>query len=295
MIIVGAGPSGLVLSLLLARYGINVHLLDQSDKLDESPRAAYYQPPAIRYLDLAGVKDEARQEGFMPTGMAWRKFDGGFISGVDLTSNYDDPNHMVCLPLDLLGKLLYKHVLQEPLAKVSWSHEVTGTGQNEREAWIDVKTPKGSKRLQADYIVGCDGATSMIRRCAFGSDSPGKTWEVQTVATNVSQNQRLTVSKESVGKSSMLILLSLGVLRPPQARLLGHQHYNRQRSLQHVHTHHQRRSLARFLRGENRIHKQGAHRPPTHEIRGFLARPSQTGRLQDHEHQSLQDASALSA
>ena len=126
--------------------------------------------------------------GFLPTGMAWRKFDGTLISGLDLTLNSDDPNQMICLPLDQLGPLLYKHVLQEPRAKVSWSHEVIGTGQDENEAWIDVKTPDGEKRLKADYIVGCDGATSAIRRCLFGQDFPGKTWEVQIVATNVSPN-----------------------------------------------------------------------------------------------------------
>ena len=185
IIIVGAGPSGLVLSLLLAKYGINVHLVDKSDQLDESPRAAHYQPPAVRYLHLAGVKDEAREMGFLPTGMAWRKFDGTLISGLDLTLNSDDPNQMICLPLDQLGPLLYKHVLQEPLAKVSWSHEVIGTGQDQNEAWIDVKTPEGNNTLRADYIVGCDGATSAIRRCLFGPDFPGKTWEVQIVATNV--------------------------------------------------------------------------------------------------------------
>ena len=188
MIVVGAGPSGLILSLLLAKYGISVHLIDKGSQLDESPRASHYSPPALRYLHLAGVGAAAAAEGFAPAEMTWRKLDGSLIAGLDMGLNADDPNRLICLPLDKLGRLLYEHVQKEPLAKVSWGCEVVEVDQDEDRAWIEVKTLEGRReRLEADYIVGCDGAGSKVRRCLFGQEFPGKTWEVQIVATNVSE------------------------------------------------------------------------------------------------------------
>lgn len=49
-----------------------------------------------------------------------------------------------------------------------------------------VQTPAGEEKFSADYIVGCDGASSQIRRSLFGNlDFPGRTWDEQIVATNV--------------------------------------------------------------------------------------------------------------
>jgi 2-polyprenyl-6-methoxyphenol hydroxylase-like FAD-dependent oxidoreductase len=45
VIIVGAGSSGLLLALLLAKRGITVQVVDMSSKLDEQPRATHYAPP----------------------------------------------------------------------------------------------------------------------------------------------------------------------------------------------------------------------------------------------------------
>ncbi|KAI6327106.1 hypothetical protein MCOR34_000536 [Pyricularia oryzae] len=69
---------------------------------------------------------------------------------------------------------------------VSWRHRVLDVGQDEERkvAWVDVATPEGRKRVEGDYVVGCDGAASQVRRSLFGQDYPGFTWEKQIVATN---------------------------------------------------------------------------------------------------------------
>lgn len=64
-----------------------------------------------------------------------------------------------------------------------------GIGQNSAMAWVDtVHTNTGEQSsLEADYIVGCDGANSVVRRSLFGDrEFPGRTWNEQLVATNVS-------------------------------------------------------------------------------------------------------------
>ncbi|EXJ64467.1 hypothetical protein A1O7_00803 [Cladophialophora yegresii CBS 114405] len=184
-IIVGAGPSGLLLGLMLAKRGIPVQLIDKSDKLDEQPRATHYGPPAMTELRRAGVADDLREQGFQPDGVCWRKLDGTYLAGLNMKLMADDPDRMVCLPLNRLGRILMDHIGRQPTATVSWSHEVKSIGQDENKAWVTVQTPDGEKTLEAEYIIGCDGANSQVRRSLFGDwEFPGKTWDEQIVATN---------------------------------------------------------------------------------------------------------------
>lgn len=183
----GAGPSGLLLALMLAKKGINIHVLEAAAELDDSPRAAYYGPPASYELRRAGVLDEVRKEGFDPVKMCWRKLDGTYLAGLDLSLMHNDPDRMTGLPLAQLDRLLYRHATAQPTVKVSFNHKVVDVGQDSEKAWVDVETPEGKKRMEAPYIVGCDGASSTVRRCLYGSkDFPGFTWDKQIVATNVS-------------------------------------------------------------------------------------------------------------
>lgn len=186
-IIVGAGPSGLLLGLLLAKQGIPVQIVDASNKLDEQPRATHYGPPAMAELHRAGVVDDMRAEGFLPDGVAWRKLDGTFLADIDINVLGDDPNRMVCLPLNRVGRILLDHIGRYPSATIAWDHKVISIGQDENKAWVNVETSEGPKTLEANYIIGCDGANSQVRRSLFGDkEFPGKTWDEQIVATNVS-------------------------------------------------------------------------------------------------------------
>ncbi|GJC93534.1 FAD binding domain-containing protein [Colletotrichum higginsianum] len=54
VVVVGAGPSGLLLALLLSKHGIAVHILEAQDHLDQQPRAAHYGPAAMPELIRAG-------------------------------------------------------------------------------------------------------------------------------------------------------------------------------------------------------------------------------------------------
>ncbi|CEJ54174.1 hypothetical protein PMG11_00495 [Penicillium brasilianum] len=186
VIIVGAGPSGLILGILLAKQGIEVELLDAGADLDDQPRAAHYATPATYELARAGVLDDVKAVGIRCKSFAWRKMDTTFIAGMKhdvLPADY--PYSMVVLPLDRLGKILYEHIQRQPTATVKWSHRVVRIGQDQGKAWVDVETPTGTARSEADYVIGCDGASSTVRRELFGPEYPGETLNAQIIATNV--------------------------------------------------------------------------------------------------------------
>jgi 2-polyprenyl-6-methoxyphenol hydroxylase-like FAD-dependent oxidoreductase len=185
-IIVGAGPSGLLLALLLGKKGVPVLVLEGSSELDDSPRAAYYGPPAAYELGRAGVLDEIRAQGHDSEITCWRKLDGTYLAGFDCRVIKDYEYRLCCMPLAQLDRLLYKHATALPNVKVVFNHKVVEIGQDEGKAWVDVETQDGVKRFEAEYIVGCDGASSVVRRKLFGQrDFPGWTWDKQIVATNV--------------------------------------------------------------------------------------------------------------
>jgi 2-polyprenyl-6-methoxyphenol hydroxylase-like FAD-dependent oxidoreductase len=182
----------LLLGILLARQGVQVQLLEAADDLDKNPRAAHYAPSAVYELNRAGVLEDVKRDGIHPDAVCWRHPDGTFIAGIKSRSDIEFP--MVCLPLDQLDVLLLKHFLAVPDTQVLWRHKVVSIDQDDNEARVHVETPEGKKIFGADYVVGCDGANSQIRRSLFGDlNYPGETLQAQIIATNVSMLRRLEV------------------------------------------------------------------------------------------------------
>jgi len=133
----------------------------------------------------AGVLEDVQKEGHIPKGVCWREFDGTFIAGIK--SHMEDPDVMVCLPLDRLVKLYYRHLQKEPTAVLKFAHKVVGIEQDENEARVVCETSEGKTVLGADYVLGCDGANSQVRKSLFGDKNfPGETLHSQIIATNVS-------------------------------------------------------------------------------------------------------------
>lgn len=190
VLIVGAGPAGLLLALLLSKHGIPVSIVEMADQLDQQPRAAHYGPPATPDLERAGILDELRAKGLSLSRMCWRRLeDHGYVAGFDggVLADVDGRDRRtVSYPLQDLDRLMLDVFLARYGGEIRWRHRVVGVGQDADRAWVDVETPGGKNRIEADYVVGCDGANSAVRKALFGDEYPGFTWDAQIIATNVS-------------------------------------------------------------------------------------------------------------
>lgn len=180
-IIVGAGPAGLTLALLLAKAGIQVRLLERASKPTEETRAVFYNAVSQHEFKRAGVYDDIMKQGFVTNRVAFRDLTGKRL--------FEMPGggQIALLQKDLVALISKKFQEQKGSgAEILWNYDVVDLGQDESKAWVDVETPQGRKRLEADYIVGCDGGSSAIRRGLFGQDAmPGFTWDKQLVAADV--------------------------------------------------------------------------------------------------------------
>ncbi|KAK6544276.1 hypothetical protein TWF694_000978 [Orbilia ellipsospora] len=194
VIIVGAGPAGLLLALRLAQHHIKVTVFEAAPTPSEQPRATHYGPPAVYELRRAGVLPEMRKDPdcFLMNRMCWRKLDGTYLAGFDQNDLDQDgktyENRTTVFALNKVVRILGEMVSRCEDATVQYGQKVlAGVEQDGEKAWVTVKRVSDGveEKHWADYVVGCDGAGSQIRRSLFGDlEFSGYTWDKQIVATN---------------------------------------------------------------------------------------------------------------
>jgi 2-polyprenyl-6-methoxyphenol hydroxylase-like FAD-dependent oxidoreductase len=196
IIIGGAGPSGLLLALLLAQHGIPSTVLEAWPWLDTRLRATQYGVPATRVFRRAGLLPDFRKASIprFPA-ICWRRVaDGEKLVEIDMSVVSEEEDRMTILPLGEIVQIMYKHCMDPAKSKglidVRFNHRVLGTGEDAHKAWVDVEIgkrdeEKRQERMEADYVVGCDGASSAVRRSLFGKNWPGQTFDFRFIVQNV--------------------------------------------------------------------------------------------------------------
>lgn len=122
----------------------------------------------------------------MPRRLCWRKLDGTRIAGFDRGLLHDDSDALTVLSVGELSGICVD-ALRERGVEVSWGQRVVsvgGTGEGDESAWVETES---GQRFEAEFVVGCDGGNSAVRRLVLGREGfEGFTWGEQIVATNVS-------------------------------------------------------------------------------------------------------------
>ena len=180
--IVGAGPAGLLLAILLAKSGIKgVKVVEKDSGPTDETRAVFYLPVSMFEFERAGILTDVTTAALHPKSACFR-------DAADCKPLFSMPGKgMIALPLDKLAAIIESHAARYDEVEVLYGHEVVELGQNELSAWVDVQTAHGQKRIESQYIVGCDGGRSFIRKALFGEQAmPGFTWDKNLVAIDVS-------------------------------------------------------------------------------------------------------------
>jgi len=163
VVIAGGGPTGLMLAGELALAGVDVAIVERraSQELDGS-RAGGLHARTIEVLDQRGIADR-----FLSQGQAMQ---GAGFSGIrlDISDFPTRHNYVLALWQSQFERILAAWVseLGVPVAR---EREVTGFAQD--DTGVDVELSDGQS-LRADYLVGCDGGRSLIRKAA-GIEFPG--------------------------------------------------------------------------------------------------------------------------
>ena len=184
VIIVGAGPVGMLTALALAQTGASVRVIEKEPGIVESPRAAVYFPSTLLVLNELGLLDELLEIGF-----ANRTF-GTHVP------QFDHHSVVVSKPIEGVDYDYQLHVGQHEVARVAmehaqrlgvsvhFGHEVHGYEEYDDRILAMTFADGEEKTCEAKWLVGADGARSTVRKLA-GIAFEGHTWPERFVATNV--------------------------------------------------------------------------------------------------------------
>ncbi|MEU3269315.1 FAD-dependent monooxygenase [Saccharomonospora sp. NPDC006951] len=185
VIIVGAGPVGLIAALGLAKRGIGVTVLDAAGDILDEPRGMTYHWAALAGLERLGVLADATEIGYLKHDWSAQVFRTGERLSMDIGVLKDDVRHPYSLVLgqDALGRVVMRHLAGHPSADVRWGHAVTGFDQDDTGVTVRVDTGSGTREWRGRWLVGADGARSIVRS-GLGLGFEGMTWGERFVATN---------------------------------------------------------------------------------------------------------------
>lgn len=185
VVIVGAGPAGLMLNLLLARYGLNDDSLlcvDAKPGTLKSGQADGLQPRTLEVLKSLGLADEILNDGchmeevafWNPTG----KTEGEVIERTSIVPDVSVParfQHEVTIHQGRIERILETDLLRYSKRGVQRNTKLVdvrideeGDGEFPVVAEIEVQEAQGKnvrRTVRSKYIVGADGAHSNVRRC----------------------------------------------------------------------------------------------------------------------------------
>lgn len=176
VLVVGAGPCGLVAGLSLARYGIDVLLVEQRPQGSSLSRALVISTRGMELLRRFGLEDDVRAGAadVDPTAMVTPTLASaeGTVMPLGFPSDEEaakvSPTRPSWTPQDHHVNhepLLLAHLQRQPSARVRFGTELLGLDQHDDGVLAVVRDEDGERReVAARYVVAADGAHSCARR-----------------------------------------------------------------------------------------------------------------------------------
>jgi 3-(3-hydroxy-phenyl)propionate hydroxylase len=185
VIVVGAGPVGLLVALALARQDVPVVVLESAPALTHDLRAGTFHPPSLEMMAPYGITDEMHRIGLPVRHWQLRDRQEGVIAQWDLDLLRDETPYPYRLHLEQhrLTPILYDKARALANVEMRFGSTVTGVGQDGERAWAEVETAAGRERVEGAWLVGCDGGRSAVRK-GLGVEMDGFTWPERFVVVS---------------------------------------------------------------------------------------------------------------
>lgn len=167
VLIVGAGPTGLMAANQLARFGINFLIIDGKPGPTEQSRAIAVTARSLEIYQQMGISDEAIAQGRYISEFAIyvKGKQKAFAPIGELGKGLTDFSYLLAFEQSKNEALLSRH-LESFGGKVSWNVQLESIKKTDSgfEAEIkNIKENSSAEKIICDYVLGCDGAKSPVR------------------------------------------------------------------------------------------------------------------------------------
>jgi 2-polyprenyl-6-methoxyphenol hydroxylase-like FAD-dependent oxidoreductase len=166
VVIVGAGPVGCALSILIGSRGRSVLLVERHTDPYPLPRAVHFDDETARILQACGLGPALPTISEPATTYEWRNGDGVPLLRFETSTQGRQgwPSANMFNQPDLEARLLVRVEATDDVSLL-WGHCAVDAGSDVDDAWIDLEPADGGarRRVGASFVVGCDGANSTVR------------------------------------------------------------------------------------------------------------------------------------
>jgi 3-(3-hydroxy-phenyl)propionate hydroxylase len=182
--VVGAGPVGLTMALDLAHRGIPCVLLDDNDNVSTGSRAICWSKRTLEILDRLGVAAPMVAEGVTwKVGRTYHRDREVFAFDLLPADGHKHPA-FINLPQWRLEEILIDRLRHTPGVGLRFGNRVTALHRRPDHVALDVATAGGPYRLEAGYVVACDGVRSALR-AMLGLDFEGELFEERFLIADI--------------------------------------------------------------------------------------------------------------
>jgi 2-polyprenyl-6-methoxyphenol hydroxylase-like FAD-dependent oxidoreductase len=222
VLIVGGGPTGLVLALWLTKLGVSVRIIDKAAEPGTTSRALGVQARTLELYEQIGLAHEVIDAGVKVAGVnLWvRGRCAARVPLVQIGEGMSPYPYLLIYPQDEHERLLIEKLralnvtVERPVELVRFEQSATGVHAT-------LKLPNGQEETcDARYLAGCDGAHSIVRE-SLGIDFPGGTYDALFYVADVQATGRMTDEELHVALEESDLLAVFPMKGGSRARLIG--------------------------------------------------------------------------
>jgi 2-polyprenyl-6-methoxyphenol hydroxylase-like FAD-dependent oxidoreductase len=179
VLVVGAGPVGLLTAILLAEAGIKVKIIDREDRPAARSYACALHSPTIQLLDRLGLAEPLMAQGRPIHGIAF--YDGDTrCAEIKLSALGGKFPFLLVLPQSSLEEILEQRLLRSAGVRVKWNHRFAKVEPEDEDVVATVEKLGGTAlgyivphwetvvqkeiSIRAKFLVGADGHNSLVRQ-----------------------------------------------------------------------------------------------------------------------------------
>lgn len=184
VVIIGAGPVGLSLGIDLAHQGVPALIIDDDDRLSFGSRAVCYAKRTLEIFDRLGCGQRMVDKGVSwNLGKVFLRDEEVYAFNLLPEEGHERPA-FINLQQYYLEGYLSEHAATLPGLEIRHLHKLVDVQPGAQRVHLTIETPDGPYRIDADWVVACDGSRSTTRRL-LGLESKGRVFRDRFLIADV--------------------------------------------------------------------------------------------------------------